>query len=466
MSVSESNEKYTIRRKFLKVFGAAFHVFDEDGSVVGYCKQKAFKLKEDIRLYTGEDMRDTLLVLQAKSVIDFGATYTVALPDGAALGSLRRKGLKSSFVRDEWLVFDQQNNEIARIREKGSWAPLVRRYVDFASVLMPQRFEVIRARDGKNIATLRQHFNLFIYRLGVAIEEEDDEIDDLLILRHACWQRSRGGRSDQLGISAAHGTISSYRTERSIMDTNISRRNAISGLAAMGAAGLVGTRASAAGTASHAAKMPESLGWDEITRKYVLPPLPYAYDALDDVIDEQTMRIHHEKHHAGYVRGANNALEKLEAIRRGSGDELQLEYWEKELSFNMGGHINHTLFWYGMKPSSEASGQPTGKLLNMIEGNFGSFRQFTDQFISAASKVEGSGWGWLVYEPTAKRLMVVQTLNQQKLLFAGVVPLLGVDVWEHAYYLKYQNRRSDYVKAFMSIIDWDEVHRRLEHAMR
>lgn len=190
------NEQYTIRRKFFKVFGAAFHVYDEHGSVIGYCKQKAFKLREDIRLYTGEDMSEMLLWLNTQSIIDFGATYSVTLPDGTTLGSLRRKGMRSSFVRDEWLLFDANNTEIARVRETGSFAPFARRYVDFASVLLPQRYEVIRASDERVIAHLRQHFNPLVFRLGIAILDEDDEIDDLLILGVSCLIAAIEGRQE------------------------------------------------------------------------------------------------------------------------------------------------------------------------------------------------------------------------------------------------------------------------------
>ena len=189
-----SHEQYTIRRKVFKVFGAAFHVYDEHGSVIGYCKQKAFKLKEDLKLYTDEAMSDMLLSLQAQSIIDFGATYTVTLPDGTALGSMRRKGLKSSFMRDEWLLFDNNNTQIASFHEMGSFAPFARRYIDYASILLPQRYEVYRTRDTKCIATLRQHFNPFIFRLGVSILDEDDEIDDLLILGASCLIAAIEGR--------------------------------------------------------------------------------------------------------------------------------------------------------------------------------------------------------------------------------------------------------------------------------
>ncbi|MGV6814499.1 MAG: hypothetical protein ACWA5W_05745 [Phycisphaerales bacterium] len=191
-----SHEQYTIRRKVFKIFGAAFHVYDEHGSVVGYCKQKALKLKEDLKLYTGEDMNDMLLSIQAQSIIDFGATYTVTLPDGTALGSLRRKGMKSSFIRDEWLIFDTNNNEIAKIRETGSVAPLIRRYIEIGAVLFPERFEMIRSVDDHLIAEFRQHFNPFIYRLSIAITQADDTLNDLLILGAGCLISAIEGRQD------------------------------------------------------------------------------------------------------------------------------------------------------------------------------------------------------------------------------------------------------------------------------
>ncbi len=189
-------EKYTIRRKVFKVFGAAFHVYDEHGSIIGYCKQKAFKLKEDIKLYTGEDMSELLLSLQAKSVIDFSSTYTITLPDRTSLGSMRRKGMRSSFVRDEWIMFSESGEELGIIRETGSVAPLIRRYADFAAFLFPQRYEVIRSTDSKVIGHFRQHFNPFIYRLGIAIIEEDDGIDELYILGSACLISAIEGRQD------------------------------------------------------------------------------------------------------------------------------------------------------------------------------------------------------------------------------------------------------------------------------
>jgi uncharacterized protein YxjI len=189
-------EQYMIRRKFFKFFGAAFHVYDEHGSVIGFCKQKAFKLREDIKLYTGEDMSDMLLSLQTQQILDFGATYDITLPDGSTLGSLRRKGMKSSFVRDEWLVFSNDGTEIAKVRETGSIAPIARRYIDYAAVFFPQKYEILRARDNKAIATLRQYFNPVVFKMGVAIMDEDDDLDDLLILGAACLIAAIEGRQE------------------------------------------------------------------------------------------------------------------------------------------------------------------------------------------------------------------------------------------------------------------------------
>lgn len=187
-------EQYTIRRQVFKFLGAAFHVYDEHNQVIGYCKQKAFKLKEDIRLFTGEDMKDELIVLKARKIIDFGVTFDIAMPNGTILGSIRRKGLKSSFVRDEWLMYDTENNHIATVREKNTTAAMVRRYIDYAALLMPQKYVIIRTSDNTPIVELRQHFNWFIYRLGVKIMEEDAHLDQLTVLGTACLLAAIEGR--------------------------------------------------------------------------------------------------------------------------------------------------------------------------------------------------------------------------------------------------------------------------------
>ncbi|MAY73297.1 MAG: superoxide dismutase [Phycisphaerae bacterium] len=212
---------------------------------------------------------------------------------------------------------------------------------------------------------------------------------------------------------------------------------------------------------SRAALSADQLGWDESKSEYTLPPLPYEPGALEPHIDEQTMSIHHDKHHAGYVKGLNKALGELEGIRTGSADPGLIKHWSRELAFNGSGHVNHTLFWTGMAPSSDGGGgRPGGALGERIDQDFGSFSQFVAHFKGASKAVEGSGWGWLVYEPIARRLMVIQMEKHQDLTVSGVSPLLGIDVWEHAYYLKYQNKRADYVDAFMNVVNWPEIERR------
>jgi len=186
-------ERYTIRRKILTIFGASFHIFDEHGSVVGFCRQRAFKLREDIRVFTGEDRRDELIRMRARSIIDFGTTYDVTLPSGQVIGSLRRKGLRS-MVRDSWLVFDEQGRQIATLEEDSGGKAFARRILPLADVLMPQTFHLTRDADGARLATLRTHFNLFVYRLGIAVHAEDEVIDDLLVLATGCLIAAIEGR--------------------------------------------------------------------------------------------------------------------------------------------------------------------------------------------------------------------------------------------------------------------------------
>lgn len=243
--------------------------------------------------------------------------------------------------------------------------------------------------------------------------------------------------------------------------TDISRREAIGGLGALGL-GAIGLTAAPASARPALAQGP---GWDAATNRFVLPKLPYEPEALEPHIDAQTMRIHHERHHQAYVNGLNTALDKLAEIRAGSGDPATLELWQRRLSFHGGGHINHALFWTNMAPEGQG-GEPRGALMDAIRRDFGSFEAFDKFFRDTSAAVEGSGWGWLVHEPVSNRLMVLQMHNQQHSVFAGVTPLLGVDVWEHAYYLKYQNRRSDYIAAFMKVINWNEVQRRFEAATK
>jgi len=190
-----------------------------------------------------------------------------------------------------------------------------------------------------------------------------------------------------------------------------------------------------------------------------LPVLPYSYDALEPYIDEETVRIHHDKHHQGYVNGLNKAEEEL-ARAREAGDFALIKHWEREAAFNGSGHILHTLFWENLGPAAECKGQPSGHLADRIDCDFGSFGAFKAQFTAATVAVEGSGWGVLAYRPLDGKLVILQAEKHQNLTQWGAIPLLVCDVWEHAYYLKYQNRRAEFVNAFWNIINWDMVGER------
>lgn len=197
-------------------------------------------------------------------------------------------------------------------------------------------------------------------------------------------------------------------------------------------------------------------------KKYELPDLPYAYDALAPALAEEILRVHHDKHHAGYVKGLNATLKKLEQVRA-AGDLAQIKALSRDLAFHGSGHVLHTLYWNSMKPGGPA--KPQGRLLGLLQRDFGSFSAFKEQFLAATKKVEGSGWGVLVYEPMGRRLVVLQIEKHQNLTIWGAVPLLVCDVWEHAYYVQYQNRRSDYVDNFFGIIDWPSVAARCARAV-
>ena len=190
---------------------------------------------------------------------------------------------------------------------------------------------------------------------------------------------------------------------------------------------------------------------------YTLPELPYAYNALEPVLSEEIMRLHHGKHHAGYVRGLNNTLDAL-VRARAANDYAAIRALSRDLAFHGSGHALHALFWRSMTPGGAALAD--GALRKALERDFGSVEAFEAHFAAAARSVEGSGWALLAYEPEAGRLIVLQAENHQNLTVAGSVPLLACDVWEHAYYLQYQNRRADYVKEFLGVIDWAAVEAR------
>jgi Fe-Mn family superoxide dismutase len=202
---------------------------------------------------------------------------------------------------------------------------------------------------------------------------------------------------------------------------------------------------------------------------YELPPLPYAYDALEPHIDAQTMQIHHDKHHAAYVNNLNAALANYPELQSKSAEELIKDLTavpdaiRTAVRNNAGGHVNHTMFWNIMK--SNGGGAPTGAIASAINEAFGDFDTFKTQFNDAGVKRFGSGWAWLVRGGDGK-LAIVSTANQDNPMTDGSFPILGNDVWEHAYYLKYQNRRPDYLAAWWNTVNWDEVNRRFAQAGR
>ncbi|QQK75871.1 superoxide dismutase [Salicibibacter cibarius] len=199
---------------------------------------------------------------------------------------------------------------------------------------------------------------------------------------------------------------------------------------------------------------------------YQLPDLPYAANALEPHIDEETMNIHHDKHHNTYVTKLNDALSGHDDLANQSVEDLVTnldkvpENIRTAVRNNGGGHANHKLFWTILSPNG--GGKPSGDLLSAIENKWGSFDQFQEEFTNAALGRFGSGWAWLVVD--GGNLAIQDTLNQDSPLTEGKTPILGIDVWEHAYYLKYQNRRPEYVKAFWNVVNWPEVERRYKEA--
>jgi Fe-Mn family superoxide dismutase len=194
---------------------------------------------------------------------------------------------------------------------------------------------------------------------------------------------------------------------------------------------------------------------------HTLPPLPYAFDALEPHIDVQTMQIHHGKHHQAYINNLNKAIGDQAALAGKSAEDLVKnlaavpESIRKTVQNNAGGHVNHSLFWQSLKKDG---GAPMGELAKAMDAKFGSLDKFKEDFAKAATTVFGSGWAWLSLD--GKELKIEQSPNQDSPLMQGRIPLFGIDVWEHAYYLKYQNRRPDYVAAFFNVINWEFVSER------
>lgn len=190
---------------------------------------------------------------------------------------------------------------------------------------------------------------------------------------------------------------------------------------------------------------------------YSLPDLSYDYGALDPHIAGEIMELHHSKHHAAYVAGANTALEKM-AEARDTDNFASIAGLEKALAFNLGGHTNHSIFWTNMSP--EGGDKPTGELSAALDEHFGSFEKFQAHFTNNAMTIMGSGWSILAWDTIGKKLVIVQLYDQQGNVPVGLIPLLMLDMWEHAFYLQYRNVKADYVKAWWNVVDWENVQQR------
>ncbi len=194
-------------------------------------------------------------------------------------------------------------------------------------------------------------------------------------------------------------------------------------------------------------------------KKYNLPKLPYSYDALEPHISEKILKIHHDKHHKGYVNNSNNLMKKMDDARKEDKD-VDTKAVLKALSYNVAGQLLHRLYWKNMSPNG--GGIPSGKLLDKIEKNFKSFKRFKKEFSQAAKSAEGSGWAVLAYSKEVDKLVIMQVEKHNVNIIPSYQLLMVLDVWEHAYYLDYENNRGEFVDAFWKIVDWDEVSKRLE----
>ena len=206
-------------------------------------------------------------------------------------------------------------------------------------------------------------------------------------------------------------------------------------------------------------------GIDKLTDEdgnFIHQPLPYNTDYLEPFMDAETLHLHHTFHHGGAVKGANKDIEMIKSVMN-SGDLTLADHWTKKLSFHLSSHILHSIFWTNL---ANKKSQPTGDLLKRIEKDFGSTNKMQGMIAKISKSIEGSGWGILAYQPYSDNLVVLQCENHHKLTVWGAVPLLVIDVWEHAYYLKYKNKRGDFVDALMNIINWDNVAQRYDIALK
>lgn len=197
--------------------------------------------------------------------------------------------------------------------------------------------------------------------------------------------------------------------------------------------------------------------------KHKLPKLPYAYDALEPFIEEEIMRLHHQKHHQSYVDGLNRAEKALNDASSGQNNQ---KYWLREQAFNGSGHYLHTIFWFNMSPDGGGIPSNNQPLLQQINHDFGSVEMFKKKFTQAASAVEGSGWAILAWSPRSRRLVIHFLEKHQHFALADTIPLLVLDLWEHAYYLQYKNARNDYIKAWWNVVNWNNVNKRYMEARK
>lgn len=202
---------------------------------------------------------------------------------------------------------------------------------------------------------------------------------------------------------------------------------------------------------------------DVAAGNHQLPPLPYRYEALEPYISKEIMYLHHQKHHQTYVDGLNQAELALKKARR-TNDFTMIKHWERELAFHGAGHYLHCIFWFSMSPSGKR--KPSGQMLRLIDQSFGSYEAFKSHFSAAAKQVEGVGWAILVWSPRSQRLDILQAERHQFLSQWDVIPLLALDVWEHAYYLQYRNEKAQYVDRWWHVVDWREPEARLKQAQQ
>jgi Fe-Mn family superoxide dismutase len=202
---------------------------------------------------------------------------------------------------------------------------------------------------------------------------------------------------------------------------------------------------------------------EQATHTYQLPDLPYDFSALEPVICAEIMELHYKKHHQAYVTNLNVALEKYHEAET-QNNVAQMIAMQSAIKFNGGGHINHSIFWSTLAPVGKG-GEVKGDLLTMITRDFGSFDLFKEKLNAATVAIQGSGWGWLGYSKSQKRLEIATCANQDPLSTQGLIPIVGIDVWEHAYYLQYKNVRADYVKAMWQILNWKQIGERFHKAL-